>query len=270
MINKEQRLKLLNYYEKKEEKMFVGSIIDKINKYESANHIVHTNFLDLNQNNIVISILNKLNIKYYLLSPIDDLSRFVIFLIPEYMIEEKNVEDIISSYISVVKVVPKTKGKITHRDYMGTIYSVGLKEDMIGDIFVNNAVCYFFTFKSNEEYFLNNLTKVARSDISTVVLDVYSDEVKAIRQSFKSIDITVPSLRVDAVLSEVYSISRNETKTKINNGDLFVNSKEMFFVAYEVKENDILSFRKCGKLKVGQIIRITKSGKIVLNIQKYN
>ena len=186
------------------------------------------------------------------------------------MTHDKSVSNIINNYISVIKITPKTKGKITHRDYMGTIYSLGLKEDMIGDIFVNNDLCYFFTFKTNEEYFLNNLSKVARSDISTEVLDVYSDEVMSIKQNFKKLDVTVPSLRVDVVLSEVYNLSRSETKNKINNGDLFVNSKEMFFVAYEVKENDIVSFRKCGKLKVGIVERITKSGKIVLNIQKYS
>lgn len=270
MINKEQRLKLLNHYDKKEDKMFLGSILDKVNKYESENHMIYTNFLDLYQKQIVESALNKLNIKYYTLSTIEDLSRFVIFLIPEYMTHDKSVLHIINNYISVIKIIPKTKGKITHRDYMGTIYSLGLKDDMIGDIFVNNDVCYFFTFKTNEEYFLNNLTKIARSDISTEVLDINSDEVKGIKQGFKNIDITIPSLRVDVVLSEIYNLSRSEAKNKINNGDLFVNSREMFFVAYDVKEHDILSFRKCGKLKVGQIIRTTKSGKIVLNIQKYS
>ena len=270
MINKDQRLKLLNHYDKKEDKMFLGSILDKVNKYESENHIVYTNFLDIYQKQIVESALNKLNIKYYTLSTIEDFSRFVIFLIPEYMKHDKSVSNIINNYISVIKITPKTKGKITHRDYMGTIYSLGLKDDMIGDIFVNNDVCYFFSFKTNEEYFLNNLTKIARSDISTEVLDINSDEVKGIKQGFKNIDITIPSLRVDVVLSEIYNLSRRKTKNKINNGDLFVNSREMFFVAYDVKEHDILSFRKCGKLKVGQIIRTTKSGKIVLNIQKYS
>ena len=47
MINKDQRLKLLNHYDKKEDKMFLGSILDKVNKYESENHIVYTNFLDI-------------------------------------------------------------------------------------------------------------------------------------------------------------------------------------------------------------------------------
>ena len=269
MINKEIRTKILNYYDKKEDKIFAGSVLDKINKFELSNHIVYTNFIDLNQKKIALSILNKLNVRYYILSPIEDISRFVIFFIPEYLLAEK-VENIISKYISVIKIVPKTKGKITHREYMGTIYSLGLKDHMIGDIFVNNDICYFFSFKSNEKYLQNNLKKVAKSDISTEILDIYSTEVKSIKQNFKSIDITVPSLRGDVVLSEVFSLSRSETKTKIANGDLFVNSIEMFFVAYKVNENDILSFRKCGKIKIGKIVRMTKGGKIVLNIQKYS
>jgi hypothetical protein len=44
----------------------------------------------------------------------------------------------------------------------------------------------------------------------------------------------------------------------------------MFFVAYTVKEGDIISFKRCGKIKIGKILRYTKSGKIVLNNKKYS
>ncbi len=43
----------------------------------------------------------------------------------------------------------------------------------------------------------------------------------------------------------------------------------MFFPAYIVKENDIVSFKRCGKIKIGKVLRYTKSGKIVVNVKKY-
>ena len=150
---------------------------------------------------------------------------------------------------------------------MGTIYSIGIKEDMIGDIFVYNDNCYVFCFKKNEQYILNNITRVGRVDVSITVLSFYADEVKNIKPQFKSFDVIISSLRVDVVLSSIFALSRNEVKGKIKNGDLFVNSKEMYFVAYEVKDN--ISFRKCGKVKIGNILRNTKSGKVVLKIYKY-
>lgn len=269
MINKELKSKLVSYYDKKEDKMFASVVIDKVNKLETSNHLIYTSFLNLSEKEIAISILNKLKISYYIYSPLEDTSKFVIFLLTEYLLEE-NIEDIVKEYIAVIKIIPKTKGKLTHREYMGAIYSLGLKEDMIGDILVYNDNCYFFCFKQNEQFIYNNLSKVARSDVELKTLDMYSDEVKEIKVSLKNVEVTVPSLRVDVILAEVFLLSRKEAKQKIQNGDLYVNSHSMFFVAYTVKEGDIISFKRCGKIKIGNILRYTKSGKIVLNIKKYS
>lgn len=128
----------------------------------------------------------------------------------------------------------------------------------------------FYIITQNEQFIYNNLSKVAKSDIELKSLDTYSDEVKEIKVSLKNIEVTVPSLRVDVILAEVFFLSRNEAKQKIQNGDLYVNSHSMFFVAYTVKEGDIISFKRCGKIKIGKILRYTKSGKIVLNNKKYS
>ena len=226
MIGKECKAHLLNRYVKKEEKILVGSVIDKANKTEISNHLVYTNFLDMNEKNIVVEILNKFDIRYYLFKPLQDTSRFVILFLPEY-IDIENVEDIASEYIVVLKIVSKSKDVITHREYMGAIYSLGLKEDMIGDIFVYENNCYLFCFKQNETYILDNLTKVAKSYVDITSLNPFDDEVRKIKLNIKSIDIIVPSLRIDVVLSELFNLTRNSTQAKINNGALFVNSIEM-------------------------------------------
>lgn len=269
MTDKELKNKILNYYDKKEEKIFAGSIIDKINTYRTGNHLVYTNFLDINQKGIAINILNKFNINYYIFKLQEDTSRTLIFFLPEYILND-NIDDILKKYISVIKIIPKMPNKLKHREYMGTIYSLGLKEDMIGDIFIQNDCAYLVTFKKCEEFIFNNLSRVAKSDVKLVSLDINSDEVKAIKVKYKSVNIIVISNRIDVILSEVYSLSRNDTKKKINNGDLFINSKKIYFSPYEVKENDIVSFSKCGKFKVYKILGTTKSGKIVLNIKKYS
>lgn len=266
MLSKEQKNKILNYYDKKEDKIFAGAIIDKVKKFESSNHLVCTNFLNIKEKEIAVSILNKLNVNYYLFNALEDTERTVIFIYPEYI----DIENYIDKYICVIKIIPKTKAKITHREYMGTIYSLGLKEDMLGDIFVYNDFCYLFCLKQAEDYILNNLNKVAKSEVSLEKLDVYCNEVQSIKLNLKYMEVIIPSLRVDVILSEVFCLSRSEVKTKIQNGDLFINSKEMFFVAYEVKTKDIVSFRRCGKFKIGNVLRNTKNAKTVLGIEKYS
>lgn len=269
MINKEQKIKLLNYYDKKEDKIFVSYLIDKVNKFDLNNKLNYTYFLDLNEKEIAIFILKKIDIEFYLFNPLEDTSRFVIFFIPKYM-TYNDVTNVIAKYIAVIKISPILKAKLLHKDYMGGIYSLGLKENVIGDIFVLNNICYLFCFEKNKEYILNNLTKVSKYDVNSEVLEIFSNEVKNIKVKYKTIEVIVSSLRIDTVLSEVFLLSRNEVKQKIQNGDLYINCKEMFFVAYLVKNKDIVSFKKCGKIKIGEVLRNTKSGKFVLIIYKYN
>ena len=85
MIDKQIKSKILNFYEKKQDKMLVSMIIEKVNKFETGNHLIYTTFLNMYEKEIAISVLNKLNISYYIYSPLEDTSKFIIFFFPEYM-----------------------------------------------------------------------------------------------------------------------------------------------------------------------------------------
>lgn len=267
MIKKEIRENILNKFTQKKDKIFASLIIDKITKFENCSYVVFTSFLDLNEKEIAIFILNKLNIKYYIFSPLEDTSRFVIFLIPNYV---EDVSKVYDEYISCIKIKPAKNSVIIHRECMGAIYSLGLKNDMIGDIFIYNNTCYFFTLKYNEKYIINNLTSISKYPVIVQALSILENEIKGIRINYEKVEITVQSLRIDAILSQVFNISREQVKQKIQKGDLFINSKEMYFIAYTVKKDDIVSLKRCGKVKIGEVVRNTKSGKVVINIYKYN
>lgn len=270
MIEKEERSKILNLFSKKDEKIFVAMLIDTINRFEEHNYIVHTNFLNINEKDIACRILNKFNINYKIVSVFYDSERFVIFLIPDYLLNT-NLEDIFNEHICVLKITPKVKIKIPHNKYMGTIYSLGLKEDVIGDIIIDDkgTSCYVSVLKNAEKYFYNNLAYVAKTEVLLESLKINDSDLKNVRVKFESKKIIVSSLRIDVILATTYNLSRSEVKLKIENGDLIINSKEMFFIAYNVQESDIVSFRRCGKLKIGKISGNTKSGKIYLTIEKY-
>lgn len=267
MIEKELRTKILNRYSKKEEKIFASNIIDLVNKFDFSNHFVHTKFLNLYEKQIAINILNTLDIKYKLALENNEIERNVIFLFSNY---EKEQEKIICENIKCIKIIPNFKNKIIHKDYMGTIYSIGIEQNMIGDIFANNENGYVFIFNESVKYFENNLLSVGKSSVKLEVKEVDDKEICNLKNNYKEIKISVKSLRVDLMLSEIYNLSRNETKLKIENGDLFINSKNVFFVAEEIKENDIISFKRCGKLKIDNFLGTSKSGKFNLNIKIYN
>ena len=266
-MEKDIRTKILNRYSKKEEKIFASSIIDLINKFNISNHVMHSKFLNLYEKNIAISILNLFEVKYYLAFESDEIERNVIFLIPDYI---EDVKSIICENIKCIKIIPNVKEKLLHKDYMGVIYSLGVEQNMIGDIFANNEYGYFFLFNESIEYFENNLLSVGRVSVKLEVKEINDNEILNLKNKYKEIKINVKSLRVDLILSEIYNLSRNETKLKIENGDLFINSVNTFFVAEEVKENDIISFKRCGKLRIDKLLGNSKSGKFIVNVKIYS
>mgnify|MGYP003485749846 FL=1 len=91
MITKEQKIKILEKYKNDEERLLLSSIIDKVNKFEKTDKIEYTNFLNLSEYNSVIFLLNELNVKYITFSLDNKLTKKVIFFIPSYITDEKDI-----------------------------------------------------------------------------------------------------------------------------------------------------------------------------------
>ncbi len=254
------KAKILERFNNKQEKIFVSNILDKAYRFEKENKLLYTNFLNLNELSIATSILNEINIKYYTYCE----NKKIIFFIPEYIRAD---DEFFNNIINCIKIIPNVKGKLKHKDYMGAIYSLGLKNEMIGDIFAYEDMAYVFCMSVVTEYIKNNLSKVANQEISLEIINL--KEVKNLNTNFVSKEYIVASLRIDIILSVVYKLGRKEAKEKITKGDLFINDKNIFYPDTIVKENDIVSLKKCGKIKIGKVCRKTKNGNIVLNIQIY-
>ena len=266
MITKAVKQELVKNIKDKEEKIKLSNVIDKCNKSEATSKITTTNFLDLYEKSIISSMLNKEKIKYEIYFPNSYCEKCIVMFLPEYMSEEHiNYND----YVSCIRISAKDMSKLKHKDFMGSIYSLGIKNEYIGDIFLKDKYCYVYVCSSIEEYILDNLFKVANQEVKCEKIDVDSKEAKELKIEYITKSYIVPSRRIDALLSEVYSIGRKEAKEKIVEGDLYINSKICTDPAQYYNYGDIVSFRKCGKLKIGNEIRKTKSGNICIEINKY-
>ena len=264
MITKQSKQDLISNIKDKDERMKIANIIDKCNKCEVMSKVTATVFLDLAEKAKVVAILNNQKIKYELYYPNEYCEKCIIFFLPDYM---EKLE--YSNYISCIKIVAKDMSKLKHKDFMGSIYALGIKNEFIGDIFVTQKASYVYVLKEVENYILENLFKVGNQEVECESIDISSQEAKDLKVEYISKTYIIPSRRIDVLLSEVYNLSRKEAKDKIVAGDLYINSAGCINPAVQFFEGDIVSFRKCGKLKVGQEIRTTKSGNICIDIHRY-
>ena len=268
MIDKGLKIKILENIKDKDERIMISGVLDKAIKFERTDTLAYTNFLNLSELDTAKKILDYFKVKYEIFSVNENIEKKNIFFIPEYL--EYKKDDIFKESIACLKVIPNVKGKLQHKDYMGAIYSLGVKREFIGDIILKEDNAYFFCMKKIEEYFVLNLSSVGKQEVSTEEIDIFSDEAKVIGPKFESKEYIVPSLRVDAILSEVYSLSRSEVKEKIVKGDLYINDRNIFYPSTIVNSKDIISFRKCGKFQYIEEIRKTKNLNTVIRIYRYS
>lgn len=270
MITKEIKSKILDRFDNKEEKILVSNILDKAYRYEKLEKVEVTQFLNLNEYTIISQILDYLKVKYYTYISNEYADKKIIFFVPEYITVDTKFY---SNYISCIKAtmsVFNTIKKIGHKDYMGSIYNLGIKSENIGDIFVKGNSCYFIVLNQVKEYILQNLTYVGRNKVLLDEITLDNKELTEFKVNIVDKDYVVPSLRVDAICSSVFNLSRSQIKDKIVKGDLCINDRIVYSSSEVIKIGDIISFRKCGRIIVKEEIKTTKSGNTLLKIGKFN
>lgn len=103
----------------------------------------------------------------------------------------------------------------------------------------------------------------------TTVRCSFSEENNEQMHNFEEIHATVPSLRLDAILSAAFHSSRSGLTGLIAGGKVFVNGREILSNSYMLKENDTVSVRGYGKFIFRGQGALTKKGRICVTIDKY-
>lgn len=79
----------------------------------------------------------------------------------------------------------------------------------------------------------------------------------------------VASLRLDNVVSAAFSVSRSAATQAIQKGLVFVNALSCEKTAAPVKEGDRIVFRSKGKVRLAEVGRTSKKGRLHITIERY-
>ena len=150
--------------------------------------------------------------------------------------------------------------------------NLGLKRECFGDIFLKDKVnAYVFIKKEIENEVLNNLVKIKHSDVKVDLLSLKDDEIKNLKPNFKELEVNVSSLRLDNVISSVFTkLSREDSKTLINNEFVFVNGITIKSPSFQLKDGDRVSIKSKGKFIFLDETSINKKGRYHTKIKKYS
>lgn len=171
--------------------------------------------------------------------------------------------------ICALKIEPlqkKFSESLTHRDYLGAILNLGIERSKLGDILVEDNYAILFAHQSLKTFICDELSRIRHTSVMVTEIDA---EAVSYQPKFKEITGTVPSLRLDSLLSLAFSSSRSKLVSYIENGKVFVNGKLVTSNGCQVKEDDIISVRGLGRFQFKEAISQTKKGRIYVSLHLY-
>lgn len=174
------------------------------------------------------------------------------------------VED--RSGIVSLKIIPKAKERLTHRDYLGSLMGLGIKRECVGDILVGTDFTLAFVKSEISGYILNSLTSVGNVSVE---VSVYSGCLDSLVPEAVSVEILLTSMRIDNFVASVCNCSRQSANEYINSDCVFVNYSCNIKPSKAIAQGDTISIRGFGKFKIEEIVRYTKSKRPILSVLQY-
>lgn len=254
----------------KEEQLLEKRLIELSKIAYHRNIFTYTDFLNLNERNILHTLpKDKLYSRYVTFGGYDLAERQMVAFIPDALsLREENLNGIDFPYV-IIKILPlqaKFSEQLTHRDYLGAILNLGIDRSKIGDILIKEKETIVFIHRSMSDFLCNELTRIKHTSVYATVSNC---EELDFTPNFEEITGTVASVRLDSLLSLAFSSSRSKLSGLIEGAKVFVNGKLMTTNSYQVKEGDIISVRGMGKFKFNGSQYRTKKNREFVSINKY-
>lgn len=203
--------------------------------------------------------------------------RCCLLLFPDYAIElcgdDKTPASLLalcgeSDPVAVLRIRGSGFCKLTHRDYLGSLLSLGLEREVLGDIELPDEYsAYLFCRSSIAPYIEESLERVGGDKVT--VQSVQIDENFASQRRVQKISDTVASARLDCVVAAIVNLSRENAQQMIRDGRVELDYRLEDRVDRSVATPATISVRGVGKFRVLSVATQTKKGRYRLSAEKY-
>ena len=155
----------------------------------------------------------------------------------------------------------------THRDFLGSILGTGIVREKVGDIIVlGERGAQVIVIPEMVDFLTTSLTQVRSVGVKTRQIDF--SELKIRPPKKKEMTTVEASMRLDAIASAGFGMSRSKMANAISAGDVRINWKDITQASYNVKSGDLISVRGKGRLEIGEV-SVTKKQRYRVNLVRY-
>ncbi|MDV2996558.1 MAG: hypothetical protein N4J56_006212 [Chroococcidiopsis sp. SAG 2025] len=155
----------------------------------------------------------------------------------------------------------------THRDFLGAMLGTGIVRDKTGDVIVlGERGSQAIVVPELVEFLAMNLKQVRSVPVKIQQIELSELRIKEPKK--KELTTVEASLRLDAIASAGFGMSRSKMVDLIEGGDVRVNWKEISQSSTQMKTGDLIAIRGKGRLEVGEVA-VTKKERYRVQLTRY-
>ncbi|MBD2096502.1 photosystem II S4 domain protein [Trichocoleus sp. FACHB-591] len=155
----------------------------------------------------------------------------------------------------------------THRDFLGALLGTGIVREKVGDIIVlGERGAQAIVVPDLVEFLELQLNQVRSVPVKTRRIEL--SELKIREPKKKELTTVEASLRLDAIASAGFGMSRSKMVDLIDGGDVRVNWKEISSASHQLKTGDLVAIRGKGRLEVGEVA-VTKKDRYRVQLTRF-
>ncbi|MBQ9860379.1 MAG: hypothetical protein IJO76_06885 [Clostridia bacterium] len=218
-------------------------------------------FLDLREQAVVRQAMASFPAEQWaLVGGYEEAERSVLAVFPSYF----TVDDLELPFCAVGFRYRPTKA-LTHRDFLGTLLSLGIRRDKIGDILCGSGLSVVFLRREIAPFVCEQVEKIGGEGVT--VLPDYDGELPLARE-YMELRETVASPRLDAIVKALLHCSREDAAQLVRNGAVSVDHLPTENVSAQLAAPCTVSVRGSGRFLIDQIGPETKKGRLNLLARK--
>ncbi len=261
---------IINKYKNEKDRLLISKVMDKIRFCETKNKIQTTDFLDEMEQKLLENFLKSQKISnYFFTGGFEEAERKILVIYPEKLTDIiRNIN--LNEYINCIRIqLPnEMQGEYTHKNYLGGLMKLGISREKIGDILVEENGADILVMSEMLKFLITNISSLTRFSKSRVE-QIELQNLRKIEIKTQNIKITVASMRLDNIVSELARCSRGKANELLSQERVLLNHEIIEKSSKEVKENDIVTIRGKGRFVIKNILGNSRKGRLFIEVEKF-
>lgn len=156
---------------------------------------------------------------------------------------------------------------LTHRDILGGLMGIGLTRERVGDILMGEGRAQIVALPDSAPIILSQFSQAGRCRLTLRPIPL--GELTPPPAQVKEVRDTVATLRLDAVASSGFSMSRGKMGELISAGRVSLNHRACTKGDKAVAEGDTITCRGLGKCVLKAVGGQSRKGRVAIVLERY-